>query len=259
MSEQIIKITRAQTFARFPRESVCRIGSHHRRRESRPHNRTRSASHGCAISLTVNVGTSNDGAYGWDEFANPLSSDATGARYHSSTGFASAGTGPWSQVKSGLPAVFGRHGLGRDRAINRSVIAFIKPHKSKMAYPSVIFQEGQRRFRPPPTNNDHISGLLFYTNGTLPTGFGTTSTATRCKALYSADDAIAAGIDQRLFRRNSGPQRHTRSAIGPRVIFELKIADIAEGNRRSSHHFVGGLFPRKPLTQLSRYWLRTSP
>jgi len=62
-----------------------------------------------------------------------------------------------------------------------------------MALPSIIFQEGQGGLGRPLPNNDHISALLFY-SATVPSGFATTSVATRCKALYSTDDAIAAGI-----------------------------------------------------------------
>lgn len=59
-----------------------------------------------------------------------------------------------------------------------------------MAQPSIIFQEGQGGLGRPLPNNDHISGLLFYTN-TLPSGY---SSSARVKTLYSADDAIALGI-----------------------------------------------------------------
>lgn len=63
-----------------------------------------------------------------------------------------------------------------------------------MALPQITFIEGQGGLGRPLPNNDHISALLFYTNGTLPSGFATTSVATRCKAIYSPDDAVAAGI-----------------------------------------------------------------
>jgi hypothetical protein len=59
-----------------------------------------------------------------------------------------------------------------------------------MAQPSIIFQEGQGGLGRPLPNNDHISGMLFYTN-TLPSGYSSNS---RVKTLYSADDAIALGI-----------------------------------------------------------------
>lgn len=59
-----------------------------------------------------------------------------------------------------------------------------------MALPSITFIEGQGGLGRPLPNNDHISGLLIYTGATLPSGF----TASTAKALYSTDDAIAAGI-----------------------------------------------------------------
>lgn len=59
-----------------------------------------------------------------------------------------------------------------------------------MALPSITFIEGQGGLGRPLPNNDHISGLLIYTGASLPSGF----TASTAKALYSTDDAIAAGI-----------------------------------------------------------------
>lgn len=64
-----------------------------------------------------------------------------------------------------------------------------------MAQPSIIFQEGQGGLGRPLPNNDHISGMLFYTN-TLPSGSNPNgySANSRVKTLYSADDAIPLGI-----------------------------------------------------------------
>lgn len=62
-----------------------------------------------------------------------------------------------------------------------------------MPLSSIQFQEGVGGLGRQLPNNDHISGLLFY-SATVPSGFATTSVATRCKALYSVDDAVAAGI-----------------------------------------------------------------
>jgi hypothetical protein len=63
-----------------------------------------------------------------------------------------------------------------------------------MAVPQVTFLEGQGGIGRALPSNDHISALIFFNASTLPSGFATTSTATRCKAFYSTDDAIAAGI-----------------------------------------------------------------
>lgn len=99
-----------------------------------------------------------------------------------------------------------------------------------MALPSIIFSEGQGGLGRPLPNNDHISGLLFYSS-TVPSGFATTTVATRCKALYSTDDAIAAGIlrDYSDATGASGSFAVTGAgATGDTM--ELKVADITTTN-----------------------------
>lgn len=97
-----------------------------------------------------------------------------------------------------------------------------------MALPSIIFQEGQGGLGRPLPNNDHISALLFFTNGSLPSGFATTSVATRCKALYSADDAVAAGILKDYSDATAAVGIYTFTNAGATGdIVTLTVADIA--------------------------------
>lgn len=98
-----------------------------------------------------------------------------------------------------------------------------------MALPSIVFQEGQGGLGRPLPNNDHISALLFlnYTS-TLPSGFATTSVATRCKALYSADDAVTAGILKDYSDATAAVGIYTFSNAGATGdIVTLTVADIA--------------------------------
>lgn len=92
-----------------------------------------------------------------------------------------------------------------------------------MAQPSIIFQEGQGGLGRPLPNNDHISGLLFYTN-TLPSGY---SSSARVKTLYSADDAIALGIlkDYSDATAATGTYEVTNKGTDGNTI-ELKVADL---------------------------------
>ena len=96
-----------------------------------------------------------------------------------------------------------------------------------MAAPSIQFLEGQGGLGRAPESKDHISALLFYTNGTLPSGFATTSVATRCKALYSADDAVAAGILKDYSDATASQGVYTVTAVGAAGdILELKVLDL---------------------------------
>lgn len=97
-----------------------------------------------------------------------------------------------------------------------------------MALPSIIFQEGQGGLGRPLPNNDHISALLFLNVTSLPSGFASTSVATRCKALYSADDAVAAGILKDYSDATAATGIYTFTAVGANGdTVEIKIADIA--------------------------------
>jgi Protein of unknown function (DUF2586) len=100
-----------------------------------------------------------------------------------------------------------------------------------MGLPTIIFQEGQNGLGRPLPNNDHISALLFYTGGALPTGLATTSIATRCKALYSPGDAVNAGILKDFSDATAATGTYTFTAVGASGdIIEIKVADIALAN-----------------------------
>jgi hypothetical protein len=91
----------------------------------------------------------------------------------------------------------------------------------------VQFQEGQGGLGRPLPNNDHISALLFYTGGSLPSGFATTSVATRCKAVYSPDDAVNNGILKDYSDATAATGSYTFTGVGAAGdVVELKVADI---------------------------------
>jgi hypothetical protein len=97
-----------------------------------------------------------------------------------------------------------------------------------MSLPSIIFQEGQGGNGRPLPNNDHISALLFLNVTSLPSGFASTSVATRCKALYSADDAVAAGILKDYSDATAAQGVYTITGFGAAGdTIELKVADMA--------------------------------
>lgn len=97
-----------------------------------------------------------------------------------------------------------------------------------MAAPSIQFQEGQGGLGRALPNNDHISGLLFYTGGALPSGFAATSVATRCKAIYSAQEAVALGIVKDYSDATAAQGIYTISAGGNAGdTIELKVNDIS--------------------------------
>lgn len=56
---------------------------------------------------------------------------------------------------------------------------------------SLTFVKGAGGLGRPLANNDHISGILFYSNATLPSGF---SSNDRIKIVYSLEQAVALGI-----------------------------------------------------------------
>lgn len=96
-----------------------------------------------------------------------------------------------------------------------------------MSAPSIQFLEGQGGLGRALPNNDHISSLLFYTGGTLPSGFAATSVATRCKALYSPDDAVAAGILKDYSDATAAQGVYTVTAVGANGdTIELRSLDM---------------------------------
>jgi hypothetical protein len=109
-----------------------------------------------------------------------------------------------------------------------------------MPQPSISFLEGQGGLGRPLANNDHISALLFLNVSTLPSGFASTSTATRCKALYSVDDAIAAGILKDYSDATAATGVYTFTAVGGNGdTVELKIADINVANGATQSTSLG--------------------
>lgn len=92
-----------------------------------------------------------------------------------------------------------------------------------MALPSITFIEGQGGLGRPLANNDHISGLLIYTGATLPSGF----TASTAKAIYSTDDAIAAGIKNDYSDATAATGKYTVSTAGATGdTFTLTVAEL---------------------------------
>lgn len=92
-----------------------------------------------------------------------------------------------------------------------------------MALPSITFIEGQGGLGRPLPNNDHISGLLIYTGASLPSGF----TASTAKALYSTDDAIAAGIKNDFSDATAATAKYTVStAAATGDTFKLTVAEL---------------------------------
>lgn len=92
-----------------------------------------------------------------------------------------------------------------------------------MALPSITFIEGQGGLGRPLANNDHISGLLIYTGATLPSGF----TASTAKAIYSTDDAIAAGIKNDYSDATAATGKYTVTTAGALGdSFKLTVAEL---------------------------------
>ena len=92
-----------------------------------------------------------------------------------------------------------------------------------MPLPSITFIEGQGGLGRPLANNDHISGLLIYTGATLPSGF----TASTAKAIYSVDDAIAAGIAKDFSDATAATGKYTVSTAGATGdSFKLTVAEL---------------------------------
>lgn len=92
-----------------------------------------------------------------------------------------------------------------------------------MALPSITFIEGQGGLGRPLPNNDHISGLLIYTGASLPSGF----TASTAKALYSTDDAIAAGIKNDFSDATAATGKYTVTTAGATGdTFKLTVAEL---------------------------------
>lgn len=96
-----------------------------------------------------------------------------------------------------------------------------------MAQPNITFIEGSGGLGRPLESKDHISGYAVFSStysSSLPSGFTTTA---RVKALYSADDAVAAGIVKDYSDGTSASGSYALTAIGSDGnTVELKVADL---------------------------------
>lgn len=105
-----------------------------------------------------------------------------------------------------------------------------------MPLPSISFLEGKGGLGRALDSKDHISGLVFYT-ATLPSGFASTSVATRCKIFYGTDDAIAAGILNDYSDGIGAQATYLFTAIGANGdTIELKVLELnpLTGNTRTT-------------------------
>lgn len=96
-----------------------------------------------------------------------------------------------------------------------------------MSLGQLTFNEGTSGLGRALDNNDHMSGLVFYNVGSFPSGFASTSTATRTKTIFSTADAIAAGIKNDFSDATAAQGVYTVTAIGANGdTLQLKVADI---------------------------------
>lgn len=92
-----------------------------------------------------------------------------------------------------------------------------------MSLNNITFNLGQGGLGRPLPGEDYISGLLFYTNGTLPAGF---STSARIKQLFSVADAEAAGITADYSDETKATASYLVTAVGSDGnTVELKVAE----------------------------------
>lgn len=96
-----------------------------------------------------------------------------------------------------------------------------------MAQPNITFIEGSGGLGRPLESKDHISGYAVFSSTyatVLPSGFTTTA---RVKALYSADDAVAAGIAKDYSDATAASGSYAVTAVGSDGnTVELKVADL---------------------------------
>ena len=96
-----------------------------------------------------------------------------------------------------------------------------------MALSSVSFIEGKSGLGRPLLSNDHISGIAYYNVSSYPSGFASTSISTRCKLLYSVDDAVAAGIKIDYSDATAATATYLVTNKGlDQETLELKVADL---------------------------------
>lgn len=82
-----------------------------------------------------------------------------------------------------------------------------------MALNDVSFVIGKGGLGRPLPGSDHISAMLFYT-GTLPSGFGSTTTADRVKKIFSVEDAEDLGILDDYSDETKATASYTFTAVG---------------------------------------------
>ena len=96
-----------------------------------------------------------------------------------------------------------------------------------MAQPNITFIEGSGGLGRPLESKDHISGYAVFSStyaSTVPSGF---TTSARVKALYSADDAVAAGIAKDYSDATAASGTYAVTAVGSDGnTVELKVADL---------------------------------
>jgi hypothetical protein len=92
-----------------------------------------------------------------------------------------------------------------------------------MALNNITFNLGQGGLGRPLPGEDHISGLIFYTAGSLPSGF---SVSNRVKQLFSLADAEAAGIVNTFADETKATGSYLVTAVGSNGdTVELKVAE----------------------------------
>jgi hypothetical protein len=92
-----------------------------------------------------------------------------------------------------------------------------------MALNNIIFNLGQGGLGRPLPGEDHISGLVFYTAGSLPSGF---SVSNRIKQFFSVADAEAAGIVGTFSDETKATGSYLVTATGANGdTVELKVAE----------------------------------
>ena len=96
-----------------------------------------------------------------------------------------------------------------------------------MAQPNITFIEGSGGLGRPLESKDHISGYAVFSStyaSSVPSGF---TTSARVKALYSADDAVAAGIAKDYSDATAASGSYAVTAVGSDGnTVELKVADL---------------------------------
>jgi len=91
----------------------------------------------------------------------------------------------------------------------------------------VSFNLGQGGLGRPLPGSDFISTILFYTaNGSLPSGFGSATTADRVKKIYSIEDAEALGVSDTYSDETKATGTYTVTSIGANEdTIEIKVME----------------------------------